>query len=263
MYCHRSGKPLWKASAIIAATNKLMTIGLDADLEEGEKTQYMAREMGGQMIFIETDLSRDEDISNAVAEASKLGTIKYLVNNVQIQYEKLQETLPIEQYNLAQYFTLRAPVYLTKLVIPHIRKNEDGRGVIGNMISIPSSISWLSSPMYHIMRMALAALSQSISIEGDGKIRSFSLNIDCVKTTLSENEHPLRIRHESADSKQGLVDTIHEESHIKEAMSPIEVANLLIFGFSCFGTYLKGAVYPFNTGYGTSLSERENQIMHC
>ena len=51
-----------RATAIAAAANKLMTVGLDINEEEGEKTQKKARDMGGQMIFIKTDLTKDEDI---------------------------------------------------------------------------------------------------------------------------------------------------------------------------------------------------------
>ena len=69
-----SGTGIGRATAIAAAANKLMTVGLDFNEEEGIKTQKMAREMGGQMIFVKTDLCRDQDIEHAVAEAAKLGT---------------------------------------------------------------------------------------------------------------------------------------------------------------------------------------------
>jgi hypothetical protein len=51
-----------RASAIAAATNGLMAVGLDIDEKGGKLTQDMARELGGQMIFIGTDLTKDGDI---------------------------------------------------------------------------------------------------------------------------------------------------------------------------------------------------------
>jgi len=57
-----SGTGIGRATAIAAAANKLMTVGLDINEQEGKKTQKMAREMGGQMIFIKADLSQDKDI---------------------------------------------------------------------------------------------------------------------------------------------------------------------------------------------------------
>ena len=75
-----SGTGIGRATAIAAAANNLMTVGLDINEKEGVKTQKMAREMGGQMIFVKTDLCRDADIEHAVSEAAKLGTIKFVAN---------------------------------------------------------------------------------------------------------------------------------------------------------------------------------------
>ncbi|MGA6925071.1 MAG: SDR family NAD(P)-dependent oxidoreductase, partial [Desulfosarcina sp.] len=66
------GTGIGRATAIAAAVNQLMTVGLDINQEEGQKTQRMAREMGGQMIFLKTDLADDADVTDAVAEAAKL-----------------------------------------------------------------------------------------------------------------------------------------------------------------------------------------------
>ena len=46
-----SGTGIGRATAVAAAANKLMTVGLDFNEAEGMKTQKMAREMGGQMIL--------------------------------------------------------------------------------------------------------------------------------------------------------------------------------------------------------------------
>ena len=91
-----------RATAVAAAANNLMTVGLDIDAEEGRKTQQIAREMGGQMIFIPTDLTQDADIERAVTEAAKLGTIKFLANIAGIQHIDSIDTFPIEKYDLMQ-----------------------------------------------------------------------------------------------------------------------------------------------------------------
>ena len=41
-----------RATAVAAAAKELTTVGLDIDEKEGEKDKQMAREMGGQMVFI-------------------------------------------------------------------------------------------------------------------------------------------------------------------------------------------------------------------
>ena len=92
-----AGTGIGRATAIAAAANKLMTVGLDINQEEGTKTQNLARELGGQMIFIQTDLTRDKDIQNSIREAAKLGTIKYLANIAGIQHIDSVENFPMEK----------------------------------------------------------------------------------------------------------------------------------------------------------------------
>ena len=113
-----------------------MTVGLDLNEEEGMLTQKMAREMGGQMIFVKTDLCRDEDIKHAVLEAAKLGSIKYVANIAGIQHIDSIENFPMEKYDYMLNLMLRAPFYLSKLTIPHIKTSSDGTGAIGNMASV-------------------------------------------------------------------------------------------------------------------------------
>jgi len=55
-----------RATAVAASANGLMTVGLDVDEEGGKATQQMARDMGGQMIFLKTDLCVDDEVEKAV-----------------------------------------------------------------------------------------------------------------------------------------------------------------------------------------------------
>ena len=121
-----SGTGIGRATAIAASANNLMTVGLDVNEAEGEKTQKLARELGGQMIFIKTDLTRDEEIENALMESAKLGEIKYLVNIAGIQHIDSIENFPMEKYDLMQRIMLRAPFLLSKLTIPYMKKSGEG-----------------------------------------------------------------------------------------------------------------------------------------
>ena len=87
--------------------------------------------MGGEMIFIKCDLARDEDIETAISEAAKVGTIKYLANIAGIQHIDSVDNFPMEKYDQMRSLMLRAPFYLSKLSIPHMKKSSDGRGVVG------------------------------------------------------------------------------------------------------------------------------------
>ncbi len=243
-----SGTGIGRATAIAASANNLMTVGLDVNEDEGKKTQTMAREMGGQMIFIKTDLTKDDEIEHAVEEAAKLGTIKYLVNIAGIQHIDSVEDFPMEKYDLMQRIMLRAPFFLSKLTIPYMKKSDDGTGVIGNMASVHAHICTVNKPVYNITKFGLRALSQSISAEGEGKIRSFSVSTGFVKTPLALNQIPAQAEQRGISPEQVVEDVMMGTSRIKEMMSPIEVANLFIFGFSRFARYLIGGDLLFDGG---------------
>ncbi len=229
-----------RATAIAAAVNNLMVVGLDVNEEEGIKTQKIAREMGGQMIFLRTDLTKDEEIEFAVSEAAKLGTVKYLANVAGIQHIDSVESFPMEKYDLMQRLMLRAPFFLAKLCIPHMKKSSQGTGAIGNMASVHAHICTMNKPVYNITKFGLRALSQSISAEGEGKIRSFSVSTGFVKTGLALGQVPAQARQRGITPEEVVRDVMMGKSRVKEMMHPVEVGNLFLFGFSRFARYLVG-----------------------
>ena len=183
-----AGTGIGRATAIAAAANNLLTVGLDINAQEGDKTRKMVDEIGGEMVFIKTDLTKDEDIENAMRQAAKLGSIKYLANIAGVQHIDSVDNFPMEKYDLMQRLMLRAPFYLSKLAIGHMKKSKDGFGVIGNMASVHAHICTKNKPVYNITKFGLRALSQSISAEGEGRIRSFTLSTGFVKTPLALNQ---------------------------------------------------------------------------
>jgi 3-hydroxybutyrate dehydrogenase len=243
-----AGTGIGRATAIAAAANNLMTVGLDINAEEGKKTQNLARELGGQMIYIQTDLTQDADIESAVSEAAKLGSIRYVANIAGIQHIDAVDNFPMEKYDLMQRLMLRAPFYLSKLTIARMKQSSDGIGVIGHMASIHAHICTKNKPVYNITKFGLRALSQSISAEGEGKIRSFTISTGFVKTPLALNQIPAQAEQRGITREAVVRDVMMGASRIKEMMSPIEVANLFIFGFSRHARYLIGGDLLFDGG---------------
>jgi 3-hydroxybutyrate dehydrogenase len=251
-----AGSGIGRATAVSAAANNLMAVGLDIDEIGGKETQKMARDMGGQMIFLKTDLCQDEAIEHAVSEAAKLGTIRYLANIAGIQHIDSIENFPMEKYDLMQRLMLRAPFYLAKLCIAHMKKSADGVGVIGNMASIHAHICTINKPVYNITKFGLRALTQSIAAEGEGKIRSFSVSTGFVKTALALKQIPAQAEQRGITPEEVVRDVMMGSSRVKEMMSPIEVANLFIFGFSRHAKYLIGGDMLFDGGLVKTYAQK-------
>ncbi len=237
-----------RATAVAAAANNLTVVGLDTDEAGGRKTVDLARGVGGQMVFIKTDLTKDEEIEQAVLEAEKLGQIKYLANIAGIQHIDSVENFPMERYDFMQKLMLRAPFYLSKLTIPHMKKSEKGTGVIGNMASAHAHICTRNKPVYNITKFGLRALSQSIAAEGEGLIRSFTVSTGFVKTGLTLKQIPYQAEQRGITQEEVVRDVMMGRSRVKEMMAPVEVANLFIFGFSRYAKYLVGGDLLFDGG---------------
>lgn len=243
-----AGTGIGRATAVAASANGLTTVCLDINEAEAKKTVDMAGEMGGKAVFVKTDLSRDEDVLHAVQAAAGTGTIKYLANIAGIQHIDSVENFPMEKYDLMHRIMLRAPLLLSKLTIPHMKKSNDRIGVIGNMASVHAHICTMNKPAYNITKFGLRALSQSIAAEGEGRIRSFSVSTGFVKTPLALNQIPAQAAQRGITPEEVERDVMMGSSRVKEMMSPADVANLFIFGFSRYAKYLIGGDLLFDGG---------------
>jgi 3-hydroxybutyrate dehydrogenase len=237
-----------RATAVALSVNGLTALGTDVDEACGRETGEIARELGGRVIFSHADLSKDEDIEKIVQRAAQLGTIKFLANIAGIQHINSIEDFPMEKYDLMQRIMVRAPFFLSKLCIPHMKKGEDGIGAIGNMSSIHGHMVTKNKPVYNITKFALRGLTQSIAAEGEGKIRSFSVSTGFVKTPLALKQIPEQARQRGMTPEAIVREVMMGRSQIKEMMSPIEVGNLFTLGFSWLGKYLIGGDLLFDGG---------------
>ncbi|MFP4158792.1 MAG: SDR family NAD(P)-dependent oxidoreductase [Desulfobacterales bacterium] len=243
-----AGTGIGRATSIAAAVNGLTVLGVDISEQEAEKTCKMAGDLGGTMHFLKADLTADADIEKTVSRAAELGAVKYLINIAGTQHIDSVENFPMEKYDMMQHLMLRAPFYLSKLAIPRMKNTQDGIGVIANMASVHGHITTRNKPVYNITKFGLRGLSQSISAEGEGRIRSFTVSTGYVKTPLALNQIPQQARQRGISQEEVVTDVMMGNSRVKEMMTPVEVANLFIFGISRHGSYLVGGDLLFDGG---------------
>ena len=238
-----------RAVAVALAVNGLTVIATDVDEAGCKETIKTAETLEGEVIFfIKADLTNDEQIEHIVRQASQYGNIKFLANIAGTQHSDSIENFPMARYDLMQKIMLRAPFYLSKLCIPHMKRNEDGTGAVGIMSSVHGHIVTKNKAVYNITKFGLRGLAQSIAAEGEGKIRGFSVSTGFVSTPLALKQVPDQARQRGITPEEVIRDVMLGRSQVKELMTPIEVANLFVIGFSFLGKYLVGGDLLFDGG---------------
>ncbi len=243
-----SASGIGRATAIALAINGLTVIGTDVMEEGGKETVKMAEKLGGEVIFVKADLTKDEEIERCVQQAAQHGSIKFLANIAGLQHIDSIENFPMQKYDFMMKVMLRAPFYLSKLCIPHMKKSEDGVGAIGNMCSVHGHMVTKNKPVYNMTKFGLRGLAQSIAAEGEGKIRGFTVSVGFVRTPLALNQIPEQARQRGITPEEVVRDVMMGRSQTKEMMTPIEVGNLFVIGFSFLGKYLIGGDLLFDGG---------------
>ncbi|MFW6385022.1 MAG: SDR family NAD(P)-dependent oxidoreductase, partial [Halodesulfurarchaeum sp.] len=197
-----------RATVLALAANGLTVVATDVDADGLDGTVERGTEIGvdGEIRPVEADLTDDGEVEATVDAAAESGEIRYLANIAGIQHIDPIESFPMNTFDTMHRVMLRAPVLLSKLVIPHIKQTDDGRGVIGNMASVHGHYVTADKVGYNVAKFGLRGLTQSIAAEGEGDLRSFSVSTGYVKTPLVTNQIP-----DTAEQRGISVDEVVED----------------------------------------------------
>ncbi len=123
-----------RAAALLFAGEGAKVTVADRNGPEGRNTVAMVAEAGGEALFVETDVSKAEQVSNMVDQTlERFGKLDVLVNNAGI----LIRTPPLAEvselvWNLTLDTNIRGVFLCTKYAIPHMV----GRG--GSIVNVSS-----------------------------------------------------------------------------------------------------------------------------
>jgi 3-hydroxybutyrate dehydrogenase len=244
------GSGIGRAVALAMAANGLTAVATDLDEEGLAETADLAASLDpdGGVETVVGDLTSDDDVEAIVEAAADHGTPRYLANIAGLQHIDAIEDFPLDRYDQMHEVMLRAPLHLSKLVIPHIRETDDGVGAIGNMASVHGHYVTSDKVAYNVSKFGLRGLTQSIAAEGGDGLRSFSVSTGYVKTPLVTGQIPDTAEQRGISVDEVIDDVMLGQSRVTEMMDPVDVANLFVFGFSKHATHLNGGDLLFDGG---------------
>ncbi|WP_434530628.1 SDR family oxidoreductase [Haloarcula sp. NS06] len=244
------GSGIGRATALAMAANGVTAVATDIDDEGLDEVATTATDLDldGTVETVTGDLANDADIESIVETAASHGTVRYLANIAGLQHIDAIEDFPMEKYDQMHDVMLRAPLALSKRVIPHIRGTDDGVGAIGNMASVHGHYVTSDKVAYNVSKFGLRGLTQSIAAEGGDGLRGFSISTGYVKTPLVVDQIPDTAEQRGISVDEVIDDVMLSQARVKEMMDPIDVANLFVFGFSTHADHLNGGDLLFDGG---------------
>ncbi|GAB3690491.1 3-hydroxybutyrate dehydrogenase [Salinarchaeum chitinilyticum] len=244
-----------RATALAAAVNGLSVLATDVDaaglagtVERAEAIGDPPSEIGEPADAIEpfeADLQEEDEIQAIASAARNLGDVTFLANVAGLQHVAPIGEFPTDAYDRIQAVMLRAPFLLTRELWDDLEAND---GCVGNMASVHGHYVTADKVAYNAVKFGIRGLTQSIAAEGEGDLRSFSVSTGYVETPLVTNQLEDTAERRGISVEEVVEDVMLGQARTKEMMTPAEVANLFVLGFSHLATHLNGGDLLFDGG---------------
>jgi 3-hydroxybutyrate dehydrogenase len=243
-----------RATAVALAANGLTVVGADIDGDGLAETADIAEgfDTPGTVHGVETDLTDDDDVDAVVEAAADEGDLRFVANIAGMQHIDPIAEFPMDKYDLLTDIMLRSPFYTAQKAIPHIEATDDGVGAIANMSSVHGHYATQAKPAYITAKHGITGLTRAIAAEGGGDLRGFSVSVGYVMTPLMVDQIQDTAEERGISEQEVVEDVMLGQARTKEMMTPADVANLFVFGFSGHASHLNGGDLLWDGGYTTT-----------
>jgi len=240
-----------RATAVALAANGLTVVGADIDEDGLAETAEVVEDVGaeGWFVSVPTDLTDDADVETVVEAAADEGALRFVANIAGMQHIASIPEFPMDKYDLLTDVMLRSPFKMAQAAMPHIRDTDDGVGAIANMSSVHGHYATKDKPAYITAKHGITGLTRAIAAEGEGTLRGFSVSVGYVLTPLMVDQIEATAEERGISKREVVEDVMLGQARTKEMMTPVEVANLFVFGFSTHARHLNGGDLLFDGGY--------------
>jgi len=240
-----------RATAAALAVNGLTVVGADIDEDglSGTADIVAKFDADGRFLSVPTDLTDDGDVDAVVDAAAGEGDLRFVANIAGMQHIASIPEFPMDKYDLLTDVMVRSPFKMAGAAMPHIRDTDDGVGAIANMSSVHGHYATKDKAAYITAKHGITGLTRAIAAEGEGTLRGFSVSVGYVLTPLMVDQIADTAEERGISERAVIEDVMLGQARTKEMMTPVEVANLFVFGFSSHAKHLNGADLLFDGGY--------------
>jgi len=181
-----AGKGIGWGIAKVFSKEGVKVVVVDWDEEAGEKTAEEIRQSGGDAIFVNCDVSNEEQVKAMVqATIDKYGRIDVLVNNAGIGVYKPVLEATSDDWDHCLAVNLKGVFLCSKYAIPHMQ--AVGKGAIINISSVHSHATVNGVAPYAASKGGITALTRNMAIDYGPAIRVNAIAPGWVLTPLIQS----------------------------------------------------------------------------
>ncbi|MGH7829238.1 MAG: SDR family NAD(P)-dependent oxidoreductase [Candidatus Binatia bacterium] len=170
-----AGRGIGRAIALLLAGSGSRVVLAARSEAQLESVREEIRGQAGEALVVRTDLNCDEDMENLVSRTVKeCGSIDYLINNAGWGKTAPVVKARVEDWEQTLRVNLRAPMILSKLVLPVLLEKKGG--AIINIASISGKTGEASAAAYAASKFGLIGFSQSLYEE----VREFDIKVAAI-----------------------------------------------------------------------------------
>lgn len=181
-----AAKGIGKGIAKVFSERGARVAVIDWDTLEGEKTAQELRTQGRESIFIQCDVSKEDQVMAMIDTVVKtFGKIDVLVNNAGIGVYKPVLEASSEDWDRCLSVNLKGVFLCSKYAIPHMQKL--GKGAIVNISSVHSHATVNGVAPYAASKGGITALTRNMAIDYGPAIRVNAIAPGWVLTPLIQS----------------------------------------------------------------------------
>jgi hypothetical protein len=181
-----AAKGIGKGIAKVFSEKGAKVAVIDWDALEGEKTAQELRAQGRESIFIQCDVSKEDQVMAMIDTVVKtFGQIDVLVNNAGIGVYKPVLEASSEDWDRCLSVNLKGVFLCSKYAIPHMQKL--GKGAIVNISSVHSHATVNGVAPYAASKGGITALTRNMAIYYGPAIRVNAIAPGWVLTPLIQS----------------------------------------------------------------------------
>ncbi|MDF2788745.1 MAG: 3-ketoacyl-ACP reductase [Neobacillus sp.] len=158
-----AAKGIGRGIAAAYAENGAKVVIADIDETAGKQTEAELKPLGANILFVKTDVKKEDDIINLMETAKKTyGRIDVLINNAGKGLFKSLYEVTVEEWDDIIQTNLRSVFLCSREAAKYMRENQEG-GAIVNIASTRALMSEPNSEGYAATKGGIVAITHALA----------------------------------------------------------------------------------------------------